>query len=442
MIRYSKYIKFLLAISDLAILNMSYIAIWLTMFSSFKHPFYVMLLYINLAWVFLIGALKPYNLSRTSSFFKPLQYTFYMVTCHFFLVFVFYVFQQPDSYSRSFLLTLYACVLIALMLYHSLIFFLLKLVRKLGFNYRNIIVIVPGAMQSEFTRFFANHPEYGYHIKLLYASEKLSNAASQLELKKYCQENQVHELFYSMAVIDRDSLHFLTELCETSLIRLRLMADFQVIGIKGLELDSLGNTAVIKVHATPLDEWDKQILKRVFDVLFSLGVIVFILSWALPILAICIKLDSRGPVFFKQKRTGQDNKAFFCYKLRSMRVNAESDILQATQNDPRITRFGAFLRRTSLDELPQFFNVLIGNMSVVGPRPHMLKHTEDFTKEVSQFMLRHHIKPGITGLAQAKGFRGETSNYDDIYNRVKLDLFYVRNWSFMLDIKIILETIF
>jgi putative colanic acid biosysnthesis UDP-glucose lipid carrier transferase len=441
-IRYSKYIKFLLAISDLAILNISYMVAWLVIFSSFRHPYYVMLLYINLAWVFMIGALKPYNLSRTSSYFKTLQYSFTMVAGHFLLVFAFYVFQQPDTYSRKLLFFLYTGTLSSLIFYHALVFVLLKWARKRGFNYRNIIVIVPEDAPSDLTNFFTSHPEYGYHIKLLFASEKLNNAVSRQELKNYCQDNQVHELFYSMSVIDRDSLFFLTELCETHLIRLRLMADFQVIGIKGLELESHGNTAVIKVHATPLDEWDKQILKRAFDVVFSLGVIVFFLSWALPILAICIKLDSRGPVFFKQKRTGQDNKAFSCYKLRSMRVNAESDVLQATKNDPRITRFGAFLRKSSLDELPQFFNVLIGDMSVVGPRPHMLKHTEDFMKEVSLFMLRHHIKPGITGLAQAKGYRGETPSYDDIYNRVKLDLFYVRNWSFMLDMKIIIETVF
>ncbi len=181
---------------------------------------------------------------------------------------------------------------------------------------------------------------------------------------------------------------------------------------------------------TPLDEWDKQVLKRTFDIVFSLLVIVGLLSWLLPILAIIIKLDSKGNLFFKQKRTGRDNRTFWCYKLRTMYANEHSDTLQATKNDQRITRVGQFLRSSSLDELPQFFNVLIGDMSVVGPRPHMLKHTQDFSEELEKFMVRHQIKPGITGLAQSRGYRGETSGFEQKKNRVKLDLFYVKYWSF------------
>ncbi len=219
------------------------------------------------------------------------------------------------------------------------------------------------------------------------------------------------------------------------------MADFKGVGFNSLELESQDNMAIIKVNATPLDEWDKQLIKRLFDVFFSLFVIVFLLSWLLPILSIFVKLSSKGPVFFTQKRTGRDNNVFTCIKLRTMKVNAESDRLQATENDVRITTIGKILRNTSLDELPQFFNVLLGDMSVVGPRPHMLKHTHDFTKEISDFMIRHHIKPGITGLAQSRGYRGETSDFERISKRVDLDLRYVRNWSFWLDLKIIVYTV-
>src|SRR5690606_35499604 len=174
---------------------------------------------------------------------------------------------------------------------------------------------------------------------------------------------------------------------------------------------------------------------------FSTFIIIFFLSWAMPLIALIIKLDSKGPVFFRQKRTGKDKKAFWCYKFRSMRVNYDSDLKQAQKNDSRITKIGAFLRRTSLDELPQFFNVFLGNMSVVGPRPHMLKHTEEYSKVVEKFMSRHFVKPGITGLAQAKGFRGETETDLLMQNRVRLDRFYVGNWSLIFDIKIIILTI-
>jgi lipopolysaccharide/colanic/teichoic acid biosynthesis glycosyltransferase len=160
-----------------------------------------------------------------------------------------------------------------------------------------------------------------------------------------------------------------------------------------------------------------------------------------PIIAIIIKLNSKGPVFFKQKRTGLGNEDFWCWKFRTMHVNQNADVVQATKKDARITSTGGFFRRHSIDELPQFFNVLLGNMSVVGPRPHMLKHTEEYSEIIDKYMVRHFIKPGITGLAQVKGYRGETITPDMMERRIKLDIFYMENWSFLLDIKIIFLTV-
>jgi putative colanic acid biosysnthesis UDP-glucose lipid carrier transferase len=176
-------------------------------------------------------------------------------------------------------------------------------------------------------------------------------------------------------------------------------------------------------------------------IVFSLGVAVGILTWLVPIIAVTIKLDSPGPVFFRQKRTGINNKPFDCLKFRTMTVNAEADTKQATKNDSRITRLGHFLRKSSLDEMPQFFNVLIGEMSLIGPRPHPLKLNERFYPNLERLMSRHYVKPGITGLAQCMGYRGETRDIIDMRNRVKLDRFYIENWSFLLDIKIVLLTV-
>jgi exopolysaccharide biosynthesis polyprenyl glycosylphosphotransferase len=242
-------------------------------------------------------------------------------------------------------------------------------------------------------------------------------------------------------MVNYTSLANLIHFAEESLIRVRLVADFRWINFTDLEIERIGDLPVIKLHTTPLDNWNNQLLKRIFDIAFSTLVVVGLLSWLLPILALAVKSDSRGPVFFRQKRTGRDNKSFWCYKLRTMYVNQESDEKQATRNDSRITKIGSFLRNTSLDELPQFFNVLFGDMSVVGPRPHMLKHTSEFSAEVDRFMERHKIKPGITGLAQSRGYRGETDDFEKLKNRVKLDLFYVNNWSFLFDIKIIYDTV-
>ncbi|UOQ68834.1 exopolysaccharide biosynthesis polyprenyl glycosylphosphotransferase [Hymenobacter volaticus] len=181
--------------------------------------------------------------------------------------------------------------------------------------------------------------------------------------------------------------------------------------------------------------------KRAFDLVFASLVVLFLLSWLMPLIALLIRLESKGPILFKQLRTGKNGKPFYCYKFRSMRTSADANLKQATKGDSRITKVGAFLRKTSLDELPQFINVLKGEMSVIGPRPHMLRHTEDYSKVVHNFMARHTILPGITGLAQVSGYRGETKETEAMAKRVEADLQYIENWSFALDLKIVGQTI-
>src|SRR5690554_848589 len=186
----------------------------------------------------------------------------------------------------------------------------------------------------------------------------------------------------------------------------------------------------------------KVVMKRIFDVTFSLLVLLLIGFWLFPLIAIAIKATSPGPVLFKQLRHGKDNVPFYCLKFRTMVQNNDADTLQASKNDHRITRIGGFLRKTSLDELPQVINVLRGEMSIVGPRPHTIPMNEIFAQEINNFMFRHAVKPGITGLAQAKGFRGETKNFFDIHSRYKLDMFYIKNWCIYFDSKIIIQTIY
>lgn len=182
-------------------------------------------------------------------------------------------------------------------------------------------------------------------------------------------------------------------------------------------------------------------LKRVMDVILSLFSIVFVLSWLFPLIALAVKISSSGPVLFKQRRHGKNNRIFYCYKFRTMRMNEDSDTRQATKADPRVTVVGRFLRRSSLDELPQLINVLKNEMSLIGPRPHAVPMNLVFSKEIGNYNFRHSVKPGITGLAQSKGYRGEIENFHDIYGRIKLDLFYIKNWCVLLDIKIIFWTI-
>jgi exopolysaccharide biosynthesis polyprenyl glycosylphosphotransferase len=183
-------------------------------------------------------------------------------------------------------------------------------------------------------------------------------------------------------------------------------------------------------------------VKRVFDIAFASLVTLLLLSWLIPLIAAIIKLDSKGPVFFKQLRTGKDGVPFYCFKFRSMYTNSDADQKQASRNDSRITKVGAFMRKTSIDELPQFINVLRGEMSVVGPRPHMLQHTEVYSSAINNFMVRHTVAPGITGLAQITGHRGETKETDAMIKRVNADIHYLQNWSFSLDMKIVWLTVY
>ena len=198
---------------------------------------------------------------------------------------------------------------------------------------------------------------------------------------------------------------------------------------------------VLKGDYCALDDTLSKVIKRTFDILFTILVFILLLWWLIPILAFLVKVSSKGPVFFVQIRTGMHNKPFACIKFRSMHVNEQAHEKQATRNDTRVTAIGYFLRKFSLDELPQFLNVFLGQMSVVGPRPLMLRHTEEYNMQMHNFMLRHIVKPGITGLSQVKGYRGEVLDLAMLRNRLRLDLFYLSKWSLLLDVFIIIKSI-
>lgn len=207
------------------------------------------------------------------------------------------------------------------------------------------------------------------------------------------------------------------------------------------------STEVMKVstsknkNCSPLIKLKNIILKRALDLLISLAAIVFLLSWLMPILALLIKIDSIGPVFFVQKRNKKDGKFFYCFKLRTMVINAQSDTLTATINDKRITSIGKFLRRSHLDELPQFINVLIGDMSIIGPRPHMYVENIKYNSLYDFYNERHAVKPGITGLAQSLGYHGPIIDESQLEKKIAYDIFYIYNWSLAMDTKILFKTI-
>ncbi len=267
-------------------------------------------------------------------------------------------------------------------------------------------------------------------------SEAVTNTLSA------ASENGVKDVYVAVAPERMGDVQALMLEADRLCVRLKFIPDLGGSLAAPYTVSYLGGEfPIITLRHEPLESVANRFKKRAFDVVFSTFVIVFVLSWLYPIIAILIKLESRGPVLFKQLRSGRNDEPFWCFKFRSMTVNADSDHKQATKNDSRVTKIGKFLRKSSLDEMPQFFNVFLGSMSVVGPRPHMLKHTEEYKAIVNQFMVRHFLKPGITGWAQVNGYRGETKEKVDMENRVKCDIYYLENWTGMLDVRIIFMTI-
>ena len=258
----------------------------------------------------------------------------------------------------------------------------------------------------------------------------------------YAIKNGITEIYSTLSPEKHAYVYELAQTAETNMIRFKFVPDFHLFVNRNIHIDFIQDIPILSLRAEPLEDITSRIQKRLFDMVFSVLVITLVLSWLLPVLAILIKINSKGPVFFAQLRSGKNNHHFRCYKFRTLQVNKEADLKQVTQDDNRMTKVGKFLRKTNLDELPQFFNVLLGNMSVVGPRPHMLRHTEDYSRILNEYMIRHFVKPGVTGWAQVNGFRGEIKQEEQLRKRIEHDIWYMENWSLWIDLRIVFLTIY
>ncbi len=254
-------------------------------------------------------------------------------------------------------------------------------------------------------------------------------------------DNKVREMFCFLPPEREQEIEKLVSICDRDIIEFRLVPNFWKYINRPTKIILYGDTPLMVIRRNLLSNFNNRLYKRLFDIVFSALFLILVFPWIFVIVAIIMKITMPGPIFFKQKRNGVGGKVFWCYKFRSMKVNTEADTVQATKDDPRKTKFGNFMRHTNIDELPQFWNVLIGNMSVVGPRPHMVKHTEEYSKLIPEYMVRHFAKPGITGWAQVNGCRGETREVSQMEARVEKDIYYLENWSLMLDLKIIWMTV-
>ncbi|MFR9503940.1 MAG: undecaprenyl-phosphate glucose phosphotransferase [Rikenellaceae bacterium] len=325
---------------------------------------------------------------------------------------------------------------------------ILKSNRSMGRNRCNAIYVGSGSNLMELYNEMALHLTTGYDVIGYFdaePSEKFEGKCEYLgkseEVIEYLSRNSVDRVYCGLSSRHSDVIVPIMNYCEGHLIRFFSVPNFRNYCQRRLTLEMFSNVPLLSMREEPLSLVYNRIAKRVFDIVVSL---CFLIPFFLPIyiiVGIITKITSPGPIFFKQKRHGLDGKEFSMYKFRSMKVNSESDTLQATIDDPRKTKFGNFLRKTSIDELPQFLNVLKGDMSIVGPRPHMLKHTEEYSQLIKTYMVRHLIKPGVTGWAQVTGFRGETKELCEMEGRVKADIWYIEHWTFFLDLYIMYKTV-
>jgi putative colanic acid biosynthesis UDP-glucose lipid carrier transferase len=432
--RYSGYLRPISYLIDLSVINGLAVGYLL----KDKDPI-IYMAFISIVWVFLSIYSKFYEVYRYT---RPISILALAVRqCILFLLLVFAfsgLYHELKIYPRPIVKYTLMCFAIITILKFTIYYLLQRYRVSFGGNYRTTVILGYNKKTLALENFFNKNPEYGYLHRKTFSIE--SNDRSLQNALDFIQKEHIEEIYCSISELSDDQINDIVDFSDNNLKILKFIPDSKEIYSKKLNYVYYDYIPILTLRTMPLEDSINTILKRIFDIVFSSLVIVFVLSWLTPLLAILIKIESKGPVFFKQSRNGFNYKEFNCYKYRSMTPNEDAHLYQASRGDDRVTRVGRFIRKTSIDELPQFFNVLFGDMSVVGPRPHMVSHADMYAKRIDKFMVRHFVKPGITGLAQISGFRGEVESDKDIIGRVKYDIFYIENWSLLLDLKIIFQT--
>jgi putative colanic acid biosynthesis UDP-glucose lipid carrier transferase len=378
---------------------------------------------------------------------KIVQRSFTFVTIYIFLFATCLIFLNVGNDLATFLIVYYLSIIILFSLWRVLIRILVKIYRRKGYNAKNIIIAGAGKNGMELYHVIKTDLSYGFNVVGFFddnviLKNVLPNYLGTIDqIESFVKTHDIDEIYCTIPGTNSEKISELLNFAEKNMIRFYIIPEFYRDIKKSMILEIMESVPLLTIRTEPLQSTYNRILKRCFDLAFSVAVLLTVFPFIYLIVGILIKLSSKGPILFRQKRNGLYGKIFECYKFRTMLVNEEADRRQAVKNDPRTTSIGSYLRRTNIDEFPQFINVLLGNMSVVGPRPHMLKHTEQYSKLVDKYMIRHLVKPGITGWAQITGYRGETRTLEQMEGRVKRDVWYLENWSFFLDLKIIVVTI-
>ena len=434
--RYSGYIRPFSYLIDLIIINI--LALYIFWFHT-NEIYYAV--FISFGWFIIAANLGFYEVYRYTKVIAILNCTLKQGILFTLFCLVLEYFYSETANQKTVALFVFSSLFLILSAKLFIYYFLKRYRILFGRNFRTVVLLGNNKNINPLKAFFTENPDYGY--KLIKGFTLEDNKKQRIdECLSFVLEGKIDEIYCSIADLSDTQISDIIDFADNNLKTLKLIPSEKQILSRSNKFEYYDYIPVISLRNILQDETLNKIIKRVFDIVFSSLIIVGILSWLTPILAIIIKWDSKGPLFFVQKRNGLNYKEFNCYKFRSMEFNDQYGLDLALKNHFQITKVGKFIRKTSIDELPQFFNVLLGEMSVVGPRPHPISHNDRYSLMADKFMVRHFVKPGITGLAQTKGFRGEVEADEDIINRVKYDIFYMENWSILLDIKIIFNNIF
>lgn len=437
--RYSKYIRPINILIDLFVVT----SLSLIFFAELEIDFWYYIPYQTLSWIGIALIVKYYEVFRFTTPVEIISKLIKQFSIFLLVIIAYFPFAKDATFSGTIVAIFMTISFLIIVTFKYFLFYYLKKYRlTTGSNFRNAVIIGYTAESIKLKEVFENRKDYGYRFFGFFSDKKQNpDIKGKIEdLKNFTIVNRIDEIYCSLNEISNDRLKDLVEFADDNNKTIKFIPDSKQIYSKNLKVDYYELFPVLSLQKTQLHDPTVKGFKRAFDILFSLFIILFVLTWLMPIIALLIKIESKGPVFFKQGRPGLDEKEFYCYKFRSMKLNGKTEE-EASRNDPRVTKIGRFMRKTSIDELPQFFNVLLGDMSVVGPRPHLWSQNKSYATKIKKYMIRHYVKPGITGLAQVKGFRGEIETEEDMINRIKYDVFYIENWSIIMDLKIILQTV-
>lgn len=452
---YSRFLGTIVFIGDLLLLNLAFFISFIIKFKSLiplSERYIILLVVVNLLWM-LFGAYSTlYEFQHPMRADRTLKKIFRAIPLYTLLILTFIFTVKGYYYSRLHVIFTLTLFLNFILVWRLFFHWLLKIYRRSGGNYSRVAIVGSSELGQELHKYLTSDSGLGFRfIGYIEGTNEETTVTPEVNnkilggidnLSMIVKNELVDEIYCTLPLTEAQDIKRLITFCDNNAIRFRFVPDFSSFLNRKAILEFIDYMPVITLRSEPLELFSNRILKRIFDILFSLIILILIFPWVFLIAATFIKLSSKGPIFFVQTRPGKKNSTFNIYKFRTMVMNVDSDAKQAIVGDSRITWIGKILRKASLDELPQFINVLLGNMSVVGPRPHMQFQNEDYRKLIDKFMVRQLVKPGITGLAQVKGLRGPTADLKLMEQRVRLDVWYTENWSLFLDIKIIFQTFF